>query len=68
MRHYTTTVFPADVADATGLLANWDPCLDSPQTCPGDLDGEGTVGILDVLALRASWGAVPIALPTPRVR
>ena len=56
MNHYVTTVSPADVADPNDLLANWDPCPDPPQPCPPDFNGDGTVGILDLLALLANWG------------
>jgi hypothetical protein len=32
------------------------PC---PPTCDGDFNGDGTVGIADLLALLANWGACP---------
>ncbi len=31
----------------------------APGTCPWDLDGNGSVGILDLLALLAAWGTDP---------
>ncbi len=31
----------------------------APGMCPWDLDGTGTVGILDLLALLAAWGSDP---------
>ena len=31
------------------------------ETCPADLDGNGSVGILDLLALLAAWGSNPDA-------
>ena len=31
----------------------------TPGTCPWDLDGNGSVGILDLLALLAAWGSDP---------
>ena len=34
------------------LLATWGPC----PGCPTDLDGDGLVGITDLLALLAAWG------------
>ena len=34
-----------------------DECESS--SCPGDLDGDGTVGITDFLALLAAWGPNP---------
>ncbi|MCZ6542666.1 MAG: hypothetical protein O6768_03285 [Planctomycetota bacterium] len=33
--------------------------IECGQTIPGDLDGDGTVGILDLLALLAAWGPCP---------
>ena len=35
---------------------------DSPQI-PGDLDGDGTVGILDLLGLLGAWGPCPAPCP-----
>ena len=40
-------------ADALGDLDPSAPC------CPGDLDGDGTVGITDFLALLSDWGNCP---------
>lgn len=42
------------VDDFEALLDAWGPC---PATgpCPGDLDGNGSVGIIDFLMLLASW-------------
>ncbi len=34
-----------------------DHAVDS--ACPADLDGDGSVGILDLLALLAAWGTDP---------
>ncbi len=31
----------------------------APGMCPWDLDGTGSVGILDLLALLAAWGTDP---------
>ncbi len=31
----------------------------TPGNCPWDLDGDGTVGILDLQALLANWGPCP---------
>ena len=33
--------------------------LDPAPTCDADLDGDGTVGITDFLALLAAWGTDP---------
>ena len=30
-----------------------------PPACPGDTDGDGTVGILDFLTVLGTWGACP---------
>ena len=30
-----------------------------PASCPGDLDGDGTVGINDFLGLLGAWGICP---------
>ena len=30
-----------------------------PQPCPGDLDDDGVVGIVDFLGLLSNWGACP---------
>jgi hypothetical protein len=38
------------------LLAAWGPCPPS-GACLGDLDGDGTVGIVDFLLLLANWTA-----------
>jgi hypothetical protein len=35
------------------MLALWGPC---PDPCPPDIDGDGEVGINDVLILLGSWG------------
>ena len=34
-----------------------------PGKCPWDLDGNGSVGILDLLALLAAWGSDPAGPP-----
>jgi hypothetical protein len=38
------------------LLITW---VDAPDPCPADLDGDGEVGITDLLALLAAWGPNP---------
>lgn len=35
------------------------PLAQCPSDCEGDLDGDGVVGILDLLALLAAWGPCP---------
>jgi hypothetical protein len=46
-----------DVTGESGII------LLSPISVPGDVDGDGTVGILDLLALLTSWGACPSPCP-----
>ncbi|MCZ6735075.1 MAG: M12 family metallo-peptidase [Planctomycetota bacterium] len=36
-----------------------DVFVGQPTVCPEDLDGDGSVGILDLLALLAAWGSDP---------
>ena len=42
-----------------GFEAEIDDLHFGPPDCPADLDGDDTVGILDLLALLAAWGADP---------
>ena len=42
-----------------GFEAAIDDLHFGPPDCPADLDGDGSVGILDLLALLAAWGADP---------
>ncbi len=39
--------------------AVWVLFLDGVGACPWDLDGDGSVGILDLLAVLAAWGTDP---------
>ncbi len=39
--------------------ASFDLTFEAADACPADLDGNGTVGILDLLALLAAWGTDP---------
>jgi 6-phosphogluconolactonase (cycloisomerase 2 family) len=52
----------APIYDTLGVrpesLAAW-----QPPRVPGDVDGDGTVGILDFLALLAAWGPCPAPCP-----
>ena len=45
----------AVIALEEGNLARREP---DPPTCPGDLTGNGTVGVPDLLALLSCWGSV----------
>ncbi len=47
-----------DNGTSTGSAYLFDPSR-TPGTCPWDLDGNGSVGILDLLALLAVWGTHP---------
>lgn len=38
-------------------VASWKDCIDAP--CPGDLTGDGSVGVADLLELLAAWGPNP---------
>ncbi len=44
-----------DGADIAELLANLGECKD-PANCPWDLDGDGTVGLLDFFTLLLHLG------------
>ena len=49
------------INDSLILLAFWGPCTD---ICLGDLNGDGTVGIVDVdfLQLLGTWGFMPLTV------
>ena len=52
-------------ADCSGNSGSWggpnSSCADfnCPESCPSDVDGDGDVGVSDILMLIASWGACP---------
>jgi hypothetical protein len=52
-------------ADCEGHGGSWggadSSCtdFDCPESCPSDVDGDGDVGISDILMLIAAWGACP---------
>ena len=50
-----------DIADGTSSDANANGIPDEcePPDCPADLDGDGSVGILDLLVLLSEWGTDP---------
>jgi hypothetical protein len=43
------------IVDMLMLLEIWGPCPEPCGTCPGDIDGNCTVGITDLLDLLSSW-------------
>ncbi len=49
--------------DALGGFPDWEAAvawlLPEPPPIPGDLDGDGSVGVTDLLILLASWGPCP---------
>ncbi len=49
--------------DWAGFEAEIDDLLFGPPDCPADLDGDGSVGILDLLSLLAAWGTDPAGPP-----
>ncbi|MBT6282619.1 MAG: hypothetical protein HOJ00_04455 [Phycisphaerae bacterium] len=52
-------------ADCSGNSGSWggpdSSCadFDCPESCPSDVDGDGDVGVSDILILIAAWGACP---------
>lgn len=46
------------------MLAQWGPCGD--PCCPADLDGDGTTGIVDFLALLGKWGPCGPSCTSPQ--
>ncbi len=55
-----TYVVWADNSCTKGDVTMLDTFFDqNPVPCPADLDGDGSVGILDLLALLAAWGTDP---------
>lgn len=44
-----------DFADLLGLLGAWGTCGD-PNRCPEDLDGDGAVGLSDILLVLSDFG------------
>ncbi len=53
--------FDRDELDAGSNPA--DPASTPDNVVPGDLDGDGVVGITDFLALLAAWGSCPAPCP-----
>jgi len=43
------------IVDFLALLDAWGTCPADPAPCPADLDGDGAVGITDLLMLLANW-------------
>ncbi len=46
--------------EAVNFIARWTDC---PMNTPGDLNGDGTVGIEDFLMLLGAWGSCPDPCP-----
>ena len=55
------------IGDGAGLCCSTTICFPVPdcstEPLPSDLDGDGSVGILDLLALLAAWGTTPDGPP-----
>jgi DNA-binding beta-propeller fold protein YncE len=51
------------VVPGDGVDADHDFLPDSCEALPGDLDGDGAVGITDLLMLLAAWGPCPAPCP-----
>tara|TARA_Y100000589_G_scaffold214646_2_gene202482 strand:+ start:1443 stop:2951 length:1509 start_codon:yes stop_codon:yes gene_type:complete len=50
----------ADLPDASHVAMDdvWTVVVDGAFTCPGDVDGDGTIAVSDLLVLLACWGEV----------
>ena len=35
----------------------WPPCIDDGPSCPGDVDGNGSVEFADLVSLLSAWGS-----------
>ncbi|MCH2134616.1 MAG: alpha/beta hydrolase [Phycisphaerales bacterium] len=46
-----------DVDDLLVMLSNWSTCPELPADCPADLDGDGTVGLPDLMQLLNDFGS-----------
>jgi len=44
-----------DVVDLLALLSEWGDCPAPPAACPGDLNDDGVVDVLDLLILLGNW-------------
>ena len=42
--------------DLTQLLAQWGACSGTSGDCSGDLNGDGTVDVADLLMILSAWG------------
>ncbi len=41
------------------IIDGWGRCPKRALPCPGDIDGDGLVGVPDLLTLLAAWGPCP---------
>lgn len=55
--------FPAPIRDANEDIIGWIKDMLIDPSCPADLDGDGNVGIVDLLTLLAEWGTNPSGPP-----
>jgi parallel beta-helix repeat protein len=59
---YCTSMTEAQCFELSGSYAGDDViCEDAgcPEFCPGDIDGDGQVGIVDILTVIGTWGPCP---------
>jgi hypothetical protein len=56
---YWLVIAPWAFTDSATCPAPYTATVTEPGACPADLNGDGTVGIADLLALLAAWGTDP---------
>ena len=59
---YCTSMTEAQCFDLSGSYAGDNVICDDagcPEFCPGDIDGDGQVGIVDILTVIGTWGPCP---------
>lgn len=49
------------ISEFHSLIITIEPVSTTPETCPGDLNGDNKVDVLDLLQLLGSWGVCPQA-------
>ena len=50
-------VIDSGIPDAAGAVIDMGPLERQPDACPADLDGDGLVGVGDLLVVLSNWGA-----------